>query len=199
MKLLFSHETPLLQKFPIGEEEHVELIHDKLAEIINGRKVKEDKIKRNSFLFFTLLFYFIPAGYIIWNLLLKILECGKDIMNLTNPYGGTYVWYEYFKNQELFLPCLLISRIFAGILLIYYISFVIPREVCKWFNGEVSNKTLLCIGFSFIVALLLFSHWIVQISFKEFTGIFVILGWFFLWLIYILANQRKSSNQLEIE
>lgn len=134
LNLLFNGKNKLLQKFPVGDEEYVELLHDKIAEIIYLRR---NRLFKDKMIIVSICLYMILAIIAVWFILLHLFE-------LIATYK-TYNLYDITAEQ------------FGNVISILMISYVIPKSLINYLNGNVNFKVVLynsiittiscCLGF----------------------------------------------------
>lgn len=118
LETLLTGRYKLLQKFPVGDDEHVELIHDKIAEIIHQNRETELGKQRNYLVAFTLLLYFIPVTYFIWNILIEMLR----LSYIFNVIGSPKI--------------ILGTQLGAGLYLLFCVAYLLPAIICDWFMNK---------------------------------------------------------------
>lgn len=84
---LVNGTNKLLRVFPVGDEEHIELIHDRIAEIIYNHHNNQMTAQRNKSIGMSLFIYFIAIGFCIWNIIISVMHASWGwviILHLTS-------------------------------------------------------------------------------------------------------------------
>lgn len=139
LERLLNGENKLLRKFPVGEDEHIELVHDRLASIINIRLSKDIEDRREQMLGVTLTIYFIALGYLLWTSLIPM------ILRSTSHWIASDSFRELMHTSG------------YGIL-IFLLLFLIPIMICRYFFKNLTGRrSIVSIIIQLLISLLLIS------------------------------------------
>lgn len=144
LEILLNGENRLLQKFPVGEEEHIELLHDRLADIIHRRQKKEiENLRVRSIAGSLIIYLMLVAGV--------VMVLFSDLLHLSWVIEAKEHIELYFQShragfhhdESIYLQCFVIcSEILAVSCLIGILLIVIPRCICKFFYRTLTFQNV---------------------------------------------------------
>lgn len=194
---LMTGNNKLLQKFPVGEDEYVELLHDKIAEIINNRKIEQLERKRKITLIVALSIYMLGATCVVWNITKQTLPSiwalySSDTM--VTYLAGICGENQSVSERMILGKSLLYSQIMAMLFVVSILIYIIPRYICKfsYTNLEVRPAMMICLWG--IATWILCSSWLLRRSVCSGTLLYMIGGWGVLMILSIIIKQLKLGK-----
>lgn len=198
---LLDGSNKLLRLFPVGDEEHIELIHDRIAEIINNHRTKQIESQRDKSIVLSLCLYLIVIGFYVWDLMTKIMHAAWGTMGSNFiPYLQGILHsdqYQYITTYDITLSKFIISsQCLSYIIFVYILVFEIPKFLCKYYYSKLSIKSCAILITAIIISCLLSSALMISISIQSNTYIYAIIGWIILYaeLIYTGASKKLKTK-----
>ena len=183
----------------MGDEEHIELIHDRIAEIIHNHKNKQISEQRDKSIALTLCLYLIVIGFYIWSLITKIMHASWGAMSDNFlPYLQAMMDSDYnhtiSADDEQLSKFLIWSQCLSYLIIIYILVISIPRLLCSYYYSRLSIKSCILLLITLSISYLLSSSLIITMSIQSNTYIFAILGWLIIYAKLIfsgISNKQK--------
>lgn len=199
LDILLRGRNKLLRLFPVGDEEHIELIHDRIAEIIHNHKNKQISEQRDKSIALTLCLYLIVIGFYIWSLITKIMHASWGAMSDNFlPYLQAMMDSDYnhtiSADDEQLSKFLIWSQCLSYLIIIYILVISIPRLLCSYYYSRLSIKSCILLLITLSISYLLSSSLIITMSIQSNTYIFAILGWLIIYAKLIfsgISNKQK--------
>lgn len=195
---LLRGRNKLLRLFPVGNEEHVELIHDRIAEIIHNYKNKQIAEQRDKSIAISLCLYFFVIGFYIWSQMTQIMHASWGTMSDNFfPYLKEIMDSDYYHNISTNAPLskfLIWSQCLSYIITIYILVIGIPKLLCSYYYSRLSIKSCILLLITLSISYLLSSSLMITMSIQSNTYIFAILGWLIIYaeLIFLgISNKQK--------
>lgn len=177
---LLDGQYKLLQKFPVGNEEHVELMHDKLAELIN-RKRADGVEKQRRVLLTTFFSFYMPAvAYVLWKIALvwNHIKLDLDLPSLED-------------TDILFFGAALSLTI-----LVYYLVYQLPEGICRYvYFGQTWLSILPHLVIPGISGIYLYLYQLESSNVKGNLLIWFLFCGLCLSLLYIVLNSLIKHDQ----
>ena len=192
LEILLNGNKRLLRRFPVGDTEHVELIHDRIAEIINRRRTKSQELKTARLTAVTLLIYYIAIAFLIRDILSNLMHSAWAYMS--QDHFKTYIlqlispdsiqWSIDFYSMK---P-LAFLQAYAYLLLVILIIVAVPYCICRFFYNQLSINTVVVNIILIIMAVILSSNLFLLQNFFANSLLLVYLGWGFIFIAYIINS-----------
>lgn len=207
-EILFEGSTKLLRKYPIGNTEQVELIHDRIAEIINNRQSKIIEIQRNRSILVSLLIYFTGIGFFVWNIILNLMHASEACMGnntdkkvwiFLNSIFQSDQFQTIISKMHIAASTLILSQELGYAMLLIMMIIIIPICICKLFYNTLRLKGIFIPVLATIVSYILSSDWFLRFNITKDSYLFIANGWAILFCLFITSlikttNKNSHSN-----
>lgn len=208
-EILFEGSTKLLRKYPIGNTEQVELIHDRIADIINNRQSKIIEDQRNRSILVSLLIYFTGIGFLVWNIILDILRAldacsgnntGKEVWGYLNSIFQSDQILTIIPKMHIIASKLILSQELGYAMLLIMMIIAIPICICKFFYNTLRPKGIIITVLATINSYILSSDWFLKFNIMKDSNLFIVIGWAILFCLIIISiikttNKNNRTNE----
>lgn len=203
LRVLLHGNNKMLRKFPVGGVEHVELIHDRIAEIINARRARAANVQRDRAIGVTLTIYYIAIGFLVWNIIIDILHAAWGYMDDNYiPYckellGEDQAW-QFIGDLSSSFSDLILFRAMALVTLLLFLAYVIPLYICSLFYNKLSIPRMFVAVWGIVFAAILSSSWFLKVSIIDDTWLYFALGvaiFFFGVIAFDFMQKRNNRNE----
>lgn len=196
LSILLNGHNKLLRVFPVGDEEHIELLHDQIATIIQVNLNKRQEEQKTRFIFVSLFSYYIVVAYLMWGTLLKILHASWAVLksSYTIDYANELIGKEVSYISSVNIKYAIYSQIFASLIFIYFISYSLPKIFCQYFYSTIKINKIIIVCLGIIFSYILCSNWLISLSISINTILFQVFGWILL-LVIIIYNLKHTKNE----
>lgn len=196
LNFLLNGSNKLLRKFPIGNEEHIELLHDSVAKVIYEKITKDNYIKRDKYITIALTSYFIPIIILVWQMLLKLLRVcwAVNLHNNLKKYindiraNNDHGWlYDGISSEIAYFTAY--SQLLSSIVVIIMLIFTLPKDICTFFYNKLSPKKF-GVNLALIIILWLLSSDMVLVFNSSLNSvIYIIMEWVLILSVYFVGTK----------
>lgn len=195
LTLLISGDKRLLRKFPVGEDEYVELIHDSIAEIIQKQILRKGlDVKRRAVTLTLSLYYFLVGIFVLWPSLTEIMHASWIYMsesNISDYIGSICPDIDIHSALPINLcKSLLISKLGGYIVFLYLCLYSIPKLICQYYYKSVPVLQTIATAIAALVTFILSTDGLLKFELGGNTILYSII----LWIIFIIVIVARKKN-----